>query len=177
MRENHIKNIGQAAMFIAIGLVLPFFTGQVPRIGNMLLPMHLPVFICGLLCGWKYGLGVGFVLPLLRSAVFGMPLLYPNAIAMSVELGVYGLIAGLIYGLSQKKDIKKLYLAMAAAMITGRVAWGITEVLLLDLAGNVFTWQMFIAGAFLNAVPGIVLQLILVPVIVTRIQSARADEM
>ncbi len=175
MQKDYIKNIGQAAMYIAIGLVLPFFTGQVPRIGNMLLPMHLPVFICGLLCGWKYGLGVGFVLPLLRSAVFGMPPLYPNAIAMAVELAAYGLVAGLIYGLSLKKDIKKLYLALIAAMIAGRIVWGMAEVLLLGVAGNAFTWQMFMAGAFFNAIPGIIIQLILVPVIVTRIQSAKTD--
>lgn len=175
MKKNDMKKMGQAAMFIAIGLVLPFFTGQVPRIGNMLLPMHLPVFICGLLCGWKYGLGVGFVLPLLRSAVFGMPPLYPIAIAMSFELATYGLVAGLIYGLSQKKDIKKLYMALIAAMLAGRIVWGVAEVILLRAAGNSFTWQMFMAGAFLNAIPGMILQLTLIPVIVTRIQAARAD--
>jgi len=72
-------------MFIAIGLVLPFFTGQIPQIGRMLLPMHIPVFLCGLICGWKYGLMVGFILPLLRYAVFGMPVIFPNGIAMAFE--------------------------------------------------------------------------------------------
>lgn len=175
MKDNYLKNMGQAAMFIAIGLVLPFFTGQIPRIGNTLLPMHLPVFICGLLCGWKYGMGVGFVLPLLRSAVFGMPPLYPNAIAMAFELAAYGLVAGLLYGLSEKKDIKRLYLSLIIAMLAGRIVWGVAEVILLKAAGNLFTWQMFMAGAFFNAIPGLILQLTLIPVIVTRIQAARAD--
>ena len=74
MRESKsLKNLVLAAMFMAIGFVLPFLTGQIPQIGNMLLPMHLPVFLCGLICGWQYGLAVGFILPLIRSLVFGMP--------------------------------------------------------------------------------------------------------
>ena len=59
--KHNIKNLTLAAMFLAIGLVLPFLTGQIPRIGNMLLPMHIPVFLCGLICGWQYGGAVGFV--------------------------------------------------------------------------------------------------------------------
>ena len=65
--KKSIKNMTLSAMFMAIGIVLPFFTGQIPRIGNMLLPMHIPVFLCGLICGWQYGAVVGFLLPLLRS--------------------------------------------------------------------------------------------------------------
>jgi len=171
MKKNYVKNSVLAAMFIAIGIVLPFFTGQVPRLGNMLLPMHLPVFICSFICGWKYSLFVGGLLPLLRSFIFGMPMLYPTAIAMSVELAVYGLVTGLVYGLTKKNTVA-LYISMLTAMISGRVAWGIAQVILLGLTDGAFTWQMFIAGAFLNAIPGIILQLIIVPVIVTRLKSA-----
>lgn len=71
--KNYIWNLVLSAMFMAIGLVLPFFTGQIPQIGSMLLPMHLPVLLCGLICGWQYGGVVGFVLPLLRYVMFGMP--------------------------------------------------------------------------------------------------------
>ena len=63
--EKATRRLTLSAMFLALGLVLPFLTGQVPQIGNMLLPMHLPVFLCGLLCGWQYGAAVGFALPLL----------------------------------------------------------------------------------------------------------------
>lgn len=81
--KNTTNNMVLSAMFIAIGLVLPFFTGQVPQIGNMLLPMHIPVLLCGLICGWKYGILVGFILPLLRHTIFGMPILFPTGIAMA----------------------------------------------------------------------------------------------
>ncbi len=159
------QKITLSAMFMALGMVLPFFTGQIQQIGNMLLPMHLPVFLCGLICGWEYGVTVGFLLPLLRSVVFGMPVIYPNAVAMAFELATYGLIVGLLYGRSSEKNIRVLYRAMIAAMIAGRVVWGIVEVILLGISGSVFTWQMFISGALLNAIPGIVIQLTLVPAI------------
>ena len=94
--KHNIKNMTMAAMFLALGLVLPFFTGQIPQIGSMLLPMHIPVFLCGLICGWQYGGIVGFILPLLRYAIFGMPVLFPNGIAMSFELMTYGLVVGLL---------------------------------------------------------------------------------
>ncbi len=159
------KNLTLAAMFLAIGLVLPLLTGQIPQIGNMLLPMHIPVFLCGLICGWKYGAIVGGVLPLLRYAIFGMPVLFPTGIAMAFELLTYGLVAGLLYGISRWQCVIALYRSMLAAMLAGRVVWGIVQMLLLGISGDGFTWQMFMAGAFLNAIPGIVLQLLLIPAI------------
>lgn len=154
-----------AAMFFAMGLVLPFFTGQIPQIGNMLLPMHIPVLLCGLICGWQYGLAVGFFLPFLRYFLFGMPVLFPTGIAMAFELAVYGFSAGFLYAHSRWQCVVALYRCLIAAMIAGRVVWGIVQVLLLGIGGNAFTWQMFLAGAFLNAIPGIVLQLILIPAV------------
>lgn len=159
------KKLTLSAMFTAIGLVLPFFTGQIPQIGNMLLPMHIPVFLCGLICGWKYGMTVGFVVPLMRSAIFGMPPLFPTACAMAAELAVYGLISGLIYGLSRWQCLRALYRALIAAMIAGRAVWGVVQMILSGISGGTFTWQMFIGGALLNAIPGIILQLLLIPAI------------
>lgn len=168
----NIKKLGLSAMFIAIGLILPFFTGQIPKFGNMLLPMHIPVFICAFICDWRYGMAVGLILPQMRSVIFGMPVFYPTAIAMSAELATYGLVTGLIYGKSGQKGISNIYISMVVAMIAGRALWGISEVILLGITGNAFTFQMFIAGAFLNAVPGIILQLVLVPAVVIRIKPA-----
>lgn len=162
MRKN-IKNLTLTAMFLAIGLVLPLLTGQIPQIGSMLLPMHIPVFLCGLICGWQYGAVIGFILPLLRYVIFGMPVLFPTGIAMSFELLTYGLVAGLLYGISRWQCIIALYRSMLAAMLAGRVVWGAVQMILLGISGNVFTWRMFMAGAFLNAVPGIIVQLILIP--------------
>ena len=163
--NKNIKNLTLAAMFLAIGLVLPLLTGQIPQIGNMLLPMHIPVFLCGLICGWQYGATVGFILPLLRYAIFGMPVLFPTGIAMSFELLTYGLVAGLLYGLSRWQCVIALYRSMIAAMLVGRVVWGVVQMILLGITGDGFTWQMFMAGAFLNAIPGIIVQLILIPAI------------
>ncbi len=162
-----LRRLTLAAMFLSVGLILPFFTGQIQTIGNMLLPMHLPVLLCGLLCGWPYGAVVGAIVPLLRSVMFGMPLLYPNALSMAVELMVYGLTVGLIYGLFRRQNTGAIYVALVPAMILGRAAWGGMQVLLLGVGDGGFTAAMFLAGALTNAIPGIVLQLVLVPGIMT----------
>ncbi len=157
-------------MFLAIGMVLPFFTGQIPKLGNMLLPMHIPVIVCGLICGWGYGGTVGFVLPLLRCAVFGMPQM-PNALGMAFELAAYGAIAGFLYNRSKWKCIVALYKALLTAMVCGRLVWGAVMIVILGVAGNAFTWQMFIAGAFFNAIPGIILQLVFIPALMVTLDK------
>lgn len=164
-KKSSVFNLTLTAMFMAIGLVLPFMTGQIPQIGNMLLPMHIPVFLCGLICGWQYGLVIGLALPILRYFLFGMPVLYPSAIAMAFELGTYGLTVGFLYSHSRWQCVIALYRSMITAMIAGRVVWGLVQIMLLGINGTGFTWQMFMAGAFLNAIPGIILQLILIPAI------------
>lgn len=154
-----------SALFLALCLVLPIITGGIPTIGNMLLPMHIPVLLCGLICGWQYGLVIGFVAPLLRSVLFGMPPMYPVALAMAFELAAYGLIIGLVYAAVHKRGLAALYISLLTAMIGGRLVWGVAEILLLGLAGNSFTFQAFLSGALLTAVPGILLQLVLIPAV------------
>ena len=173
MKNGTIKNLTLSAMLLAIGLVLPTLTGQIQQIGNMLLPMHIPVFLCALICGWKYGLAVGAILPLLRSVMFGMPVLFPTAIAMCFELATYGFVAGFLYGKSRWQCVAALYQSMLLAMITGRIIWGFMQILLLGMSGNAFTWQMFMAGAFLNALPGIARQLVLVPSVMVALNRTR----
>lgn len=162
-KRSPVLDLTLAAMFLAVGLLLPFLTGQIREIGNMLLPMHIPVIMCGLICGWKYGLGVGFVMPLLRSLIFTRPAMYPDAIAMAFELATYGLVVGLLYSRSRWKCIISLYRSMLIAMIAGRIVWGAAEICLLGIGENGFTWEMFMAGAFLKAFPGIILQLVFIP--------------
>ena len=173
MKNTQIKNMVLAAMFLAIGLVLPFLTGQIQQLGNMLLPMHLPVFLCGLICSWKYGFAIGFIMPILRSVIFHRPEMYPNAVAMAFELAAYGLVVGYIYGKSKYKCIKALYKSILAAMIAGRIVWGLAEVVLLGVSGSAFTATAFISGAFFNAIPGIILQLVLIPVIMVALGKAK----
>ena len=172
MRTN-IKKLTLSAMFMAIGIILPLFTSQVPSIGNMLLPMHIPVLLCGLMCGWGYGAAVGFILPLFRTLLFGMPPVYPTAIAMAFELMTYGLVVGLLYNRSKWKCLWALYRSMIVAMLTGRVVWGIMQIILLGIKGNAFTFKAFMAGAFLNAIPGIILQLILIPALMVSLKLTK----
>ena len=162
-RSAQVQNLALAALFMAAGLVLPFLTGQIPQIGSMLLPMHLPVLLCGLVCGWQYGALVGAVLPLLRYLLFGMPPVFPTGVAMCFELAAYGFLAGWLYAHSRWKCVKALYACLIPAMIGGRLVWGVVEVVLLGLTGSAFTWSAFLAGAVLNAVPGIILQLVFIP--------------
>jgi thiamine transporter ThiT len=176
MRNPLIRNLTLSAMFLAIGLVLPFLTGQIPQIGSMLSPLHIPVFLCGLICGWKYGLAVGFILPLMRSLIFTMPPLMPTAVAMAFEMAVYGLVIGLAYA-KLPKNIGFLYVSLIAAMVSGRMVWGVATLILMGVQGNAFTWNAFIAGAFLNAIPGIVLHIILIPsVMVLLMRTGLVDD-
>ena len=171
MNTLQIRKLTYAALFLALAIVLPFLTGQIPEIGSMLCPMHIPVLLCGFLCGWPWGLAVGFIAPLLRSVLFGAPPMVPGAVAMAFELAVYGAIAGLLYRLLPKKKWS-IYASLIIAMIAGRVVWGIVRLILAGLSGKGFTWAAFLAGAFTNAVPGIILQIVLIPVLVMVLERA-----
>ena len=91
------RDLVLAALFLALAFVLPMITGHVPQIGNMLCPMHFPVLLAGFVLGGPWGLALGFAAPLLRSVLFGMPPMYPIAIAMAFELATYGAVAGFMY--------------------------------------------------------------------------------
>ncbi len=171
MTNRSIKKLTLSAMFVAIAIVLPFFTGQIQLIGNMLLPMHIPVMLRDLICGWQYGLTVGFVLPLLRSLLFTMPHLYPNAVAMAFELAAYGVLIGLLYRHSVCKGLLRIYAAMIPAMLGGRIIWGIVMAILLGVGDDGFGFAAFMAGAWGNAIPGIVLQIVLIPAIMTTLEK------
>lgn len=173
MRNGKVKNMVLAAMFLGIGQVLPFVTGQIPQVGKMLSPMHIPILLCGLICGWKYGLIVGAVCPLMRAVLFGMPALFPNAVGMSFELAAYGAVIGFLYQRVRRQNIKTLYLCLITAMLAGRLVWGLAQIVLLGLTGSRFTLQMFLAGGFINAVPGIILQLILIPAVMLGLHRAK----
>ena len=116
VKKNHIKRLALSAVLLAIGLVLPFLTGQIPEIGSMLLPLHLPALICGFVCGWGWGMAVGFILPLLRSLLFGMPPMIPTALCMAFELAAYGAAAGVLYRMKGR-----VYFALIGAMLIGRI--------------------------------------------------------
>lgn len=167
------KKVVLTALFIALGLTLPMITANVPMIGNMLLPMHFPIIICGLICGVGYGALAGVITPLLRSFIFGMPPLFPIATAMAFELAAYGAVAGLVYVVIQKSK-GSVYPALIISMLSGRAVWGVVTFILFRMMGKTLTLQMFLAGAFTNAIPGIVGQLIIIPVLMYYLAKHRA---
>ena len=171
MTSLQIRKLTYAALFLALALVLPFLTGQIPQIGSALSPMHIPVLLCGFLVGWPWGLAVGFIAPLLRSVIFGMPVMVPGAVAMAFELAVYGLVSGILYRLLPKKKWN-IYVTLVVAMLAGRAVWGIARLIIAGLSGNSFTWALFLAGAFTNAIPGIILHIVLIPIIVMVLEHA-----
>ncbi len=171
MTSLQIRRLTYAALYLAIALVLPFVTGQIPEIGSALCPMHIPALLCGFMCGWTWGAAVGFIAPLLRSVIFGMPALFPAAVAMAFELAVYGGMAGFLRRkLPRKRGVT--YAVLLISMIAGRIVWGAVRVILAGLSGSSFTWALFLAGAVTNAIPGIILQLVLVPVLVIAMERA-----
>ena len=166
-----LRHLVYAAVCLALCMLLPFLTGQIPQIGSALSPMHIPVLLAGFLCGPWWAMAVGFAAPLLRHVWMGMPPLI-TAIAMSFELAAYGLFSGLLYRLLPKKTVN-IYVSLIGAMILGRIVWGITMVVISGVSGSAFTWSAFIAGALLNAVPGIILHIVLIPILVMALKRAK----
>ena len=164
-RNNTIKKLTISAMFLALAFVMPFLTGQIPQIGSMLCPMHFPVLLCGFICGAPWGLSVGFIAPLFRSFVLGMPPLFPTAFSMTFELAAYGLVAGWLHNNLPKKK-RNIYVSLLCAMIIGRLVWGITMLGCMGFDTSKFGFSAFISGALITAFPGIIIQLILIPILV-----------
>lgn len=170
--QTPVKRLVYSAICLALCLVLPFLTGQIPEIGNALCPMHIPVLLCGFLCGPWWGAGVGFLAPLLRSFVFYAPALPLPGGPMCFELAAYGLAAGLLYRLLPKRTVN-IYISLVGAMIIGRCVWGGASAVFYRLLGNAFTWQLFVSGAVLNAVPAIICHIALIPIIVLALRKAK----
>ena len=170
--RNKILKLVFAAMFLALSLVLPFLTGQIPEIGSMLCPMHIPVLLCGFICGWPWGFIVGLIAPLLRSLTLGMPPLFPTALCMAFELAAYGAASGVMHKILPKKKVS-IYGSLLVAMIIGRIVWGCAMYVFMGINGGAFTFSAFIAGAFTNAIPGIIVQIVLIPVLVMVLENPK----
>lgn len=167
-----LRRLILSAMFLALALVLPFLTGQLQQLGNMLLPLHFPVLICGFVCGWPWGLAVGLTAPLLRSLLFGMPPLYPMAVSMAFELATYGAVTGLLYARLPRRTLS-IYVSLLCSMAAGRLVWGLVRFLCAGLQPSVFGLGAFWAGAVTSAIPGMVLQILLIPIIILLLERAR----
>ena len=165
-----VKKLILTALCMALCVVLPMTLHAVPMAGMRFLPMHIPVFICGLICGWKFGLFAGITGPLLSSFLTGMP---PHAIVlpMMVELAIYGSTAGLIMQFVRTKRIYlDLYISLIVAMIIGRIFAGISGALIFTTVDSLNVW---ITSYFITALPGIIIQILLIPSIVFALEAAR----
>ena len=171
MTSLRTRKLTYSAMLLALAALMPRVAGLIPEIGKALNLMHIPVLLCGFLCGWSWGLVVGFTAPLLSSLLNGMPGIFPDAVVMAFELAAYGALSGLLYRLLPKKKWS-IYVTLIVAMLAGRVVWGIARLIIAGLSGNSFTWALFLAGAFTNAIPGIILHIVLIPVIVMVLERA-----
>lgn len=165
------KKLTISAMFVALCVILPMAFHSVANAGQILLPMHIPVLLCGMICGWPYGLACGLLGPLLSSLSTGMP---PMAIlpSMLCELAAYGFVSGI---LSQKiktgKKLLDIYLPLICAMAAGRLLYGVLNALILR-AGS-YTLSLWLTAAFVTSLPGILIQLILLPALVYLLRKAR----
>jgi len=160
-----------SGLLLAIGLILPIIFHNFAIAGSVFLPMHIPVLLTGFICGWKYGSAVGIIVPILSSVLTGRPPMFPMAVGMAFELLTYGLVTGI---LSRRKNI---YATLISAMVAGRIVLGIANAVLIGFFTNdSYTWSMFISGAFVTALPGIIIQLILIPIILTALTKTKLFE-
>ncbi|NLW20993.1 MAG: ECF transporter S component [Clostridiales bacterium] len=170
MKNNKILRLTLAALFLALGILLPFLTGNNRVLGNVMSLMHIPVLLCGFVCGLPYGVAVGLITPLLRSLLVGMPPMVPVALAMAFELAAYGALAALLYR-ALPKNLPMLYLALILSMIGGRLVWGLASYIIFSAMGNPFTLQMFWTAAFINPLPGIIFHIVIIPPILLALQA------
>lgn len=167
------KKLVMAALLLALCWLLPFLTGQLQSLGQMLLPMHLPVMVGGFILGPVWGLAIGFLGPLTRSLIFGMPVMYPMAVGMAFELAAYGFFCGFFHKLFRKTKFLRSYGTLIISMLLGRVVWAIARLVMLGIVKTPFTWQIFLTMEFVNAWPGMLLQLLIVPPLVNALKKAR----
>lgn len=167
MNKKQLIRLVTAGFMLALGILLPQIFGRVQFLGTAFLPMHLPVLLCGAVCGGIYGGAVGALVPLICSMLFSMPPIYPTAVAMAIELCAYGLLIALFY----RKLRWNIYPALLVSMLGGRAVNGLANWLLLGIQGKGYTLTVFFTACFVQGLPGILLQITLVPVIVLILQK------
>ena len=170
MTKNKLLKLILSALFLAFAYVLPFLTGSNQLLGKMFLPMHIPVLLCGFICGWYWGLSVGFIAPLLRGLTIGAPPFPTMAVPMAFELATYGAIAGLMHRILPKKK-PFIYVSLIIAMVSGRIINGIASAIVMGASGKPYGFEAFIGGALIWAMPGILVQIALIPPLVMVLES------
>jgi niacin transporter len=174
MKQAQTRKLVFSALCVALGVALPVAFHSIPNAGSIFLPMHIPVLLCGLICGWPYGLACGILTPLLSSLLTGMP---PAAYlpGMLCELAAYGAVSGLLRSVVRTKNrLADLYIQLILAMLAGRVVFGVLNALIFR-AGS-YSMPVFLTAAFVTALPGIVIQLAVIPVLVWMLERLNLIE-
>ena len=167
MPKNATYRLVLSGFLVGLGLLLPFATAHAfGMAGTFFLPMHLPVFLIGLLCGPALGAAGGILIPVLSSLLTGMPAFFPMLPIMAGELCTYGLMSGLLY----QKVRLPLYPSILISMVSGRVVYGlIFQALLLANSGSLKA--LSVTGALAAGIPGIIVQLTVLPAIVFAVEK------
>ena len=168
---SNTKKLVFAGLCVALGVALPIAFHSIPNAGSIFLPMHIPVLLCGLICGPVYGLACGALAPLLSSLFTGMP---PAAMlpGMLCELAVYGLVSGLlIKTVKSGSRITNIYISLIGAMIAGRIVAGVLNALI--FRAGAYSLEMWLTASFVTAIPGIIAQIVVIPLIVLALERAK----
>ncbi len=168
---SNTKKLVFAGLCVALGVALPIAFHSIPNAGSIFLPMHIPVLLCGLICGPVYGLACGALAPLLSSLFTGMP---PAAMlpGMLCELAVYGLVSGLlIKTVKSGSRITNIYISLVGAMIAGRLVAGVLNALI--FRAGAYSLEMWLTASFVTAIPGIIAQIVVIPLIVLALERAK----
>lgn len=172
-KMSNVRRLVFAALCLALSVVLPFAFHAVANAGSIFLPMHLPVLLCGIICGWPYGLACGALAPILSNLVTGgmmPPMAYVPA--MTCELAVYGLVAGLIMKyLRTGKTVADVLISLVAAMLAGRAAMGALNALI--FRAGAYSFAVWFTSLFATALPGIVIQIALIPILIFALERAK----
>ena len=170
--EKTLLKLVLSALFLALSVILPaVVSAGNPQLGITFLLMHLPVMLCGIICGAPGGIIIGLISPLLKSLLTQTPTL-TTAISMAFELATYGGMCGTLYKAFPKK-IGYIYPTLLISMIMGRIVNGAVEYLILTASDSVFILEDFINLTTVKALPGIVIQLALIPLIVLALRKTR----
>ena len=170
MKLSYVKSIVFTAVCAALCIVVPMAFHSIPNAGVVFLPMHIPVLLCGLLCGWPYGLLCGLIGPMLSSITTGMP---PAAMlpSMMAECATYGLVTGLMMRFVRTRSaVADLYISLICAMLLGRVVSGFAKALIFSPGTAPFAW---VTTSLVSGIPGIIIQLVLMPTIVFALTQAK----
>jgi len=166
---SYVKKLVFTAVCSALCLVLPLAFHTIPNAGSIFLPMHIPVLLCGLVCGWPFGFVCGLLGPFISSFT-GMP---PAAVlpSMMVECSVYGMVTGLMMQyIHTKKFTADLYISMTTAMFLGRVVAGLAKAWVFTPGTAPFAW---VTTSLITGIPGICIQLIVMPPVIFALTKAR----